>query len=53
MFDMRNMSLLDLIKAYGNECADGARGYTIDHSDEVLEEIEKRIALAKEDGVDL
>ena len=41
---MQEMTLVQLIEAYGHECAMGGAGYTSDDSDEYLEEIKRRLA---------
>lgn len=45
-----SMTLLELIEAFGQECTYGGQGYTADHSEELLDEIKKRIKEAEEDG---
>lgn len=44
------MTLVELIEAYGDECAAGGAGYTTDDSSDLLEEIKRRIKVAEKDG---
>jgi hypothetical protein len=41
---VREMTLIELIEAYGYECAEGGAGYTTDNSEEYLTEIKRRLA---------
>jgi hypothetical protein len=49
-YDVKNMNLRELIKAYGDEREAGGAGATRDDSEELMAEIEKVIATAEEDG---
>jgi hypothetical protein len=44
--DLNEMTLWELIRAYGREEAEGGMGYTFSDSDRYLEEIRKRLVSA-------
>lgn len=54
-YDLENMTLLQLIEVYGEECLVGAdsQGYLSRWPDRLMQEIKNRIDLVKKDGVDL
>lgn len=54
-YDLENMTLLELIDAYGSECMTGAdsQGYLSPWPDRLRAEIENRIERAKKNGVNL
>jgi hypothetical protein len=41
---MHEMTLIELIEAYGAECVYGGQGASSDNSEEYLEEIKRRLA---------